>query len=67
LAQNTAEDLHAQSDIDATRTALSPNAPDVASLGNKKPRPDAAKTEISAGFAEVSGKVAHLRPKGFPK
>jgi hypothetical protein len=61
-AQSTAEELEAQkARLEAMRAVESPK--NVASLGNTKARPDAAKSEISAGIAEVSNKVVHSRPK----
>ena len=63
-AQSTAEELDAQkASLEAMRAVESASPKDVASLGNTKPRPDAAKTEVSAGIAEVSNKVVHSRPK----
>ena len=41
------------------RAAPSLNTEDVAGQGNTKPRPDAAKTEISSGIADVSDKFAY--------
>lgn len=57
-----AEEPHApKAEVEALPAAQ--GAKDAAGLGNTKPRLDAAKTEISAAIAEVSGKVERLPPK----
>jgi hypothetical protein len=62
--QNTTEDVHdQQADLGGMRAAQSLNTEDVAGHGNTKPRPDAAKTEISSGIADVSDKVAYSGSK----
>lgn len=54
LGQTRAEDLHAQKvDHEPVRATQSLNTEDIADLANSKPLPDAAKTDISAGIAEV--------------
>ncbi len=61
---NTTEDVHdQQTDLGGMRAAQSLNTEDVAGLGKTKPRPDAAKTEISSGIADVSDKVAYSESK----
>jgi len=61
---NTTEDVHdQQADLGGMRAAQSLNTEDVAGLGNTKPHPDAAKTEISSGIADVSDKVAYSGSK----
>jgi hypothetical protein len=61
--QNT-EDVHGQqADLGGMRAAPSLNTEDVAGQGNTKPRPDAAKTEISSGIADVSDKFAYSGSK----
>src|SRR5260370_1260136 len=66
-AQKTVEELHVQkADVEAMRAAQSLSTEDATGLGNTKPRLDPAKTEISAGIAETSGKV-ELRPKSAAK
>jgi hypothetical protein len=63
-AQKMAEEPPAQrADLEAMRAAQSLSTKDVTSLGNTQPRLDAAKTEISAGIGEASGRVGRLRPK----
>ena len=61
-AQKMAEEPHApKAEVEALPPAQ--GTKDAAGLGNTKPRLDAAKTEISAAIAEVSGKVERLPPK----
>jgi hypothetical protein len=67
-AQKMTEEPQAQDGgLEAMRTAQSLSTKDVPGPGNTKPRLDAVKTEISAGIAEVSGKVGRLRPKSAEK
>ena len=67
-AQKMAEEPPTQkADVEAMPAVQSLSAKDVTGLGDTKPRLDAAKTEISAPIAEVSGKVEHLPPKSAEK
>jgi hypothetical protein len=67
-AQKMAAEPHTQkADGEAMLASQTLSTKDVTGLGNTKPRLDAAKTEVSATFAEPSGKVEHLRPQSAEK
>lgn len=63
VAQNVAEDPHAQKPRVGPSAAQALSTKDTTGPGDTKPGLEAAKIEMSGGLPEASGKVERLRPK----